>query len=123
MKGDIKCQSITLKFLHRSTFQRGGVDLSKDKLFDLTRFEELREKVENSNCSEFDKDFLLYACSRFIEFNYANIAEYYCQADKETQELMEKLALVIIDMDDAIANGYVKLSKQVEDIVNGRKEQ
>ena len=40
----------------------GGVDLSKDKLFDLTKFEELREKVENSNCSEFDKDFLLYAC-------------------------------------------------------------
>ena len=25
----------------------GGVDLSKDKLFDLTRFEELREKVFN----------------------------------------------------------------------------
>ena len=36
---------------------------------------------------------------------------------------MEKLALVIIDMDDAIANGYVKLNKQVEDIINGRKEQ
>ena len=118
MKGDIKCQSIILKFLHRSTFQRGGIDLSKDKLFDLTRFEELREKVENSNCSEFDKDFLLYACSRFIEFNYANIAEYYCQADKETQELMEKLALVIIDMDDAIANGYVKLSEKMKDLVD-----
>ena len=109
--------------MHRSTFQRGGVAFSKDKLFDLTRFEELRKEVEHSNCSEFDKDILLYACSRFIEFNYANIAEYYCQADKDTQELMEKLALVIIDMDEPLDNGYVKLSKQVEDIINGRKEQ
>ena len=94
MKGDIKCQSITLKFLHRSIFQRGGVDLSKDKLFDLTKFEELRKKVENSNCSEFDKDFLLYACSRFIEFNYANIAEYYCQADKYFY--LSRLFLIIL---------------------------
>ena len=30
---------------------------------------------------------------------------------------MEKSALVIIDIDDAIANGYVKLTKAVEDLI------
>lgn len=30
------------------------------------------------------------------------------------QKLMEKSALVIIDFDDAIANGYVKMSKAME---------
>ena len=30
---------------------------------------------------------------------------------------MEDSALVIIDIDDAIANGYVKLSKRVADII------
>lgn len=99
------------------------MDFTKKKLLDLTKFNELREEIENSNCSEFDKDFLLYGASRLIEFNYANIAEYYCQADKETQELMEKLALVIIDVDDAIANGYVRLSKRINDIVQDRKVQ
>jgi hypothetical protein len=33
------------------------------------------------------------------------------------QILMEKSALVIIDIDDAIANGYVKLTKAVEDLI------
>ena len=32
------------------------------------------------------------------------------------QELMEKSALVIIDFEDAIANGYVKLSNTVEKV-------
>jgi hypothetical protein len=33
------------------------------------------------------------------------------------QELMEKSALVIIDFNDAIANGYVKMSKNIEKIM------
>jgi hypothetical protein len=45
----------------------------------------------------------LIKCSyRFIEFNYKNIAEYYSNAPKEIQELMEDLALVIIDFNKAI---------------------
>ena len=31
---------------------------------------------------------------------------------------MERSALVIIDYDNALANGYVRLSKSLEDIVN-----
>lgn len=38
--------------------------------------------------------------------------------DKAVQELMERSALVIIDYDNALANGYVRLSKSLEDIVN-----
>ena len=33
------------------------------------------------------------------------------------QKLMEESALVIIDINDAIANGYVKLSKNIEKIM------
>ena len=33
------------------------------------------------------------------------------------QELMEESALVIIDIDNAIANGYVKLSRRLEKIM------
>jgi hypothetical protein len=34
------------------------------------------------------------------------------------QELMEKSALVIIDIKDAIANGYVQLTEKLEEIMN-----
>ena len=61
------------------------------------------------------------AASRHIVFNYAKIADYYAHADKEMQELMEQSALVILDIDDAIANGYVKLSKDIEKLISESK--
>ena len=46
-------------------------------------------------------------------FNYSNIADFYSHSDSETKELMEQSALVIIDFDDAIQNGYVELSNDL----------
>ena len=42
--------------------------------------------------------------------------------DKEMQELMEKSALVIIDIDNAIANGYAKLSGELEALFEDEEE-
>lgn len=64
------------------------------------------------------RNFLINAARRHLIFNYSKIADYYAHSNKEMQELMEKSALVIIDINDAIANGYVKLSKNIEKIMN-----
>ncbi len=66
-------------------------------------------KISESNISDKDKLFLQLAATRHIEFNYKNIAEYFAHSDKETQELMEDSALVIIDYKKAIELGFVKL--------------
>ena len=63
-----------------------------------------------------EKSFLKLAASRHIVFNYEAIADYYAHSDKKVQELMEHSALVMIDIDDAIANGYVKLSRRLNEI-------
>lgn len=60
-----------------------------------------------------EKAFLIQASRRHNVFNYRNIAEYYAHATPEMQRLMEKNALVIIDVDDAIANGYARLSDDI----------
>ena len=57
------------------------------------------------------------AATRHIVFNYAKIADYYAHAGEEMQNLMEKSALVLIDIDDAIANGYIQLSKDIDEIM------
>ena len=57
------------------------------------------------------------AATRHLVFNYARIADYYAHASKDVQKLMEQSALVIIDLDDAIANGYVKLSENIKKIM------
>ena len=45
-------------------------------------------------------------------------ADYYAHATPEMQKLMENSALVIIDINDAIANGYVNFSNLIKDISN-----
>ena len=49
-------------------------------------------------------------------FNYGKIADYYAHQPREMQKLMEKSALVIIDLNDAIANGYVTMQNRIMDI-------
>lgn len=91
------------------------------KTIDIAKCKQLIKEINNSNVSEQEKEFLRFAAMRHVKFNYSDIAEYYCHANKEMQELMEKSALVIIDVDDAIANGYVRLGKRIEGIVGARK--
>lgn len=89
-----------------------------DECYGLTKYNELMYNINKSNVTEEEKEFLRYAASRHIVFQYSKIADYYAHASKEMQELMEQSALVIIDVNDAIANGYVRLSKNVKDIMD-----
>lgn len=86
-------------------------------LWNDKKYQELMTRINTSNVSENDKEFLRFAATRHIVFNYSLIADYYAHSSKEMQELMEESALVIIDLDDAIANGYVKLSKNIKEIM------
>ena len=88
-----------------------------DSLMDYSKYSKLLANIKNSDVSEEEKKFLRLAASRHIVFNYAKIADYYAHANKEMQELMEQSALVILDIDDAIANGYVKLSAKMNQLV------
>ena len=44
-------------------------------------------------------------------------------AEPEVQKLFEKSALVIIDVNDAIANGYVQLATDITDIMEGEADE
>ena len=80
------------------------------------KYDELMTEIETSSVSEEQKDFLRRAATRHLEFNYSRIADYYAHQNKEMQELIEKSALVLIDFDDAIANGYAKLDHRIRDL-------
>ena len=91
-------------------------------LVDSFKVNELEEEIKNADISEEQREFLLKAVTRLYAFNYSNIAEYYAHQDKTMQDLMEKLALVIIDINDAIANGYCQLSGTLEEMMNNENE-
>lgn len=83
------------------------------KLFDRSKSDLLLKEIEKSKLPEEVKDFLRHAAGRHTVFDYGQIAEYYAHATKELQALMEKSALVIIDLDKAIENGFVVLCAEL----------
>ena len=93
------------------------------ELYDGTKRNDLIEQIENYNIPEDVKNFLKLAAHRHIVFSYEKIAEYYAHAPKEVQELMEQSALVIIDFDKAIENGFVKMAKDLADSYLGDEDE
>jgi ParB-like nuclease domain len=85
-------------------------------LIDNSKAKALVAKIKESNVTDADKAFLMQAAFRHMVFDYHSIAEYYCHASKEMQELMEDSALVIIDFDKAIEGGYVAMSSRLKKI-------
>lgn len=83
-------------------------------MLDSDKADALIAEIESAEgITDEEKQFLIQASRRHNVFNYRNIAEYYAHATPEMQRLMEKNALVIIDVDDAIANGYARLSDDI----------
>ena len=93
-----------------------------ESMLDLEKYSKLIYAINKSDVSEEEKKFLRFAASRHIVFNYALIADYYAHASAEMQGLMEQSALVILDINDAIANGYVKLSEKMKQLVEEEKQ-
>lgn len=75
---------------------------------------QLLRDIEESALPEQEKAFLRAAAHRHSVFNYERIADYYAHATPEMQRLMEKSALVIIDFDASIENGFVKLCEEIK---------
>jgi hypothetical protein len=76
--------------------------------------------IKDSKLPQKEKDFLMAAASRHIVFNYSKIADFYAHSTKECQELMEQSALVIVDYKEAIKNGFVYLTAQIDEL-NGEE--
>ena len=83
------------------------------ELFNTDKVEELIDKIKPLRLSNMEQAFLIYAAYRHTVFDYSKIADFYAHSSKEVQELMEDSALVIIDFDKAIEEGYVKLTKDI----------
>lgn len=93
-----------------------------DELVDTSRFEKLSQEIGKSNIDPKLKLFLRRAATRHYNFDYVKIAEFYAQASPEVQKLMEQSALVIIDFDSAIENGFVMMNKKLMEIRKNEPE-
>jgi hypothetical protein len=97
------------------TYEPDGEKPDIDELVDMEKCNELLRAIEASTLPEDEKTFLRRAAARLMVFDYHLIADYYSHSGEEMQDLMERLALVIIDFKKAIENGYVKLTADLSD--------
>lgn len=102
-------------------YQPGEEPVELWECFDDERYREMLEEIDGSGLPEDEKEFLRLAASRHIVFSYKKIADYYARASKRMQELMERSALVIIDVEDAIKWGFARLSSYLDEIEEREK--
>jgi len=95
-------------------YEPSGTQHKPDHLYDAAKTKQLIAEIELADVPDDVKTFLISAAHRHTAFNYSKIADYYATAPKEIQSLFEDSALVIIDFEQAIQNGFVKLDERVE---------
>ncbi len=102
-------------------YEPKGEKPAVSELFDTEKTEALISEIEAAELPEEIAGFLKAAAERHTVFNFRNIAEFYAHADSKVQSLMERSALVIIDFNQAIESGYVKLSGSMAGLVSKEK--
>lgn len=83
-----------------------------NEMINFDKYNELLKEIEKADIPEEEKNFLKFAATRHIIFDYEKIADYYAHSEKKVQEYMENSALVIIDFKKAIENGFVEMSME-----------
>jgi hypothetical protein len=95
-------------------------DLSQ--CFDEAYCLKLLKAIDASDLPENEKHFLRAAAYRHVVFNFQEIANYYAHSEADVQQLMEDSALVIVDLDAAIKNGWTRLGQALDAVYADEKE-
>lgn len=116
LKADTEDENEYTKKVSAPIYEPTGPKPEVEELFNDEKTRNLLYGIEGSGLSDEEKRFLTLAAGRHTVFNFEVIANYYAHASKECQDLMEDSALVIIDFEKAIENGYVKMSDKLSEI-------
>lgn len=96
-----------------------GEDVDVKDCFESGLTENLIKEIEDSELEDDEKKLLIIGAYRKAILNYRKIAEYYAgKASEKMQDLMERMGLVIIDYDNAIANGFTVLTEELSDMID-----
>ena len=105
------------------TYEPSEIKPNVKDLYDDSKAFDLIDKIKASKLPQTEKDFLMLTAGRHVVLNFQLIADYYAHSERPVQQLMEDSALVIVDLDNAIANGWVNLSKKLDDIYDEDNEE
>lgn len=86
-------------------FIPNGENVELENCINTEKYVKLVNEINGSNLTESEKKFLRLGATRWIQFRYDNIAQYFCtKANPEFQKMLQRLAMVLIDFDDVLEN-------------------
>lgn len=94
-------------------YEPTGNQVAISELYEHQKTDDLLADINAANIPDDVKRFLRYAAYRHTEFNFEKIADYYVNATKEVQKLMEDSVLIILDYDNAIEKGFVHICQNI----------
>jgi hypothetical protein len=103
--------------VYEPTGEKPGID----ELCDTTKAEKLLDDIDTSDEPEEVKKFLRAAAYRHVVFNFEKVANFYAHSDAKCQRLMEDSALVVVDFNKAVEDGYARLSDRLTGIYADEK--
>ena len=95
------------------TYEPVGDQPNISELTDRRTADDLIHEIQEAEVPDEVRKFLLDAAERHVAFNFQSIANYYAHAPADIQRLMEKSVLVVIDYDQAIERGFVRLKEDI----------
>jgi hypothetical protein len=110
--GGIDDDTYTAKIIAPVYEPKGKCPVVAD-LYDHTKTSQLMADIKAAKLPKEVTEFLMLAAERHTVFHFQNIAEFYCHASTEVQDLMERSGLVIIDFDKAIEYGFVHMTDRL----------
>lgn len=116
LQGSIEEESPYTRKILSPHYEPSGEKPDISDLVNNEKVEILIGKIKASKISGEEKDFLIKAAQRHLLFDYQKIANYYAHSGKEVQELMERSALIIIDYEKAIEQGFVDAVDQINEM-------
>ena len=120
LQGDVdearKLQELYTNKVDIPQYQIVGLEPPVTELVNTSKTDSLKQEILDANLPQELTDFLVYAANRHFVFNYGLIAEFYPHQTAEVQRLMEDSALVIIDVDNAIRNGYANFLTSIAEL-------
>lgn len=100
-----------------------GKKPSISEMFETEKADSLIKEIEAAqDVPENIKTFLKAAAYRHTRFNYENIAEFYAHSDEPVRKLMRNSALVIVDYEEAIEGGYIKLTQELMELAGENED-
>ena len=106
--------------LTKPVFEPSGRKVKIDELVNIDKYIRIISKVnilkaENKITDE-EYKVLILGATRFLEFSYSNIAEYYCNASEHMQKMMEEELLILLDIDNRFTDSVINAKKFINEV-------